>query len=182
MSVDDGKGNGGVLVEPGNTHLGGRSMNVPPALAVGGDGGIFVAGQTDSTDFPLAPAGAPLDGARGGTDDAFVLKIGAALDDAPTVTPVATLATGVPATEEATPTPTGEATPMSTATEIMPSATSTPTQSTQTPTVEGTPTVQRTPTVRPTNTMRPSETATAVATGTVEPASRVIWLPVVYWE
>lgn len=84
------------------SYLGGRGMNVARAAAFGPDGGIYVAGQTDATDFPLAPAGRALDDARGGTDDAFALKIEGVLEAPPaTAVPTAT-ATAVPPTVEAT--------------------------------------------------------------------------------
>ena len=47
-----------------STYLGGRGMNVARAAALGPDGGIHVAGQTDASDFPLAPAAGALDDAR----------------------------------------------------------------------------------------------------------------------
>jgi hypothetical protein len=115
------------------TYLGGRSMNVARALAVGADGGIYVAGQTDSPDFPTAPGAGPLQGARDGTDDAFVLKIGPALEVAPTLTP-------------AYPT----APPTATATE---EPTSTPLPTADTPTVEPTPTLVPTDTPTATATL-----------------------------
>ncbi len=180
----------GVLDPPGaalvfSTYLGGRSMNVPRALALGNDGGIYVAGQTDATDFPLAPAAGPLQGARRGTDDAFVLKVGAALEDAPTVTPVAT--EEATATEAATVTSTASATGAATAT----ATSATPTASAShaptiepsaTPGVERTPTPEHTATPRATDTVQPSATATPTSSPTATPIARSIWLPVAYAE
>lgn len=67
------------------SYLGGQGIDVPRAVAVGADGGIYLAGQTTSTDFPTQPM-PPLQASRSGTDDAFALKI-APLFEAPTATP-----------------------------------------------------------------------------------------------
>ncbi len=173
------------------TYLGGRPLNVARALAVGRDGGIYVAGQTDATDFPLAPAANPLQRARSGTDDAFVLKIGDALDEAPTTTPP-----GPTDTPDATdtPAPTETAPPEATATPtdgVTPSPSRTPT-ATAVPSGTATSAVEPTATARATATATMTSTATAtagsatavsptVATPTPAPTStavgRVVWLP-----
>jgi|GEM_PF-6627353 len=129
------------------TYLGGRGMNVARAAALGPDGGIHIAGQTDASDFPLAPAAGALDDARAGTDDAFALKIGAVPD---LVVPTAVL-----------PTPT--ATPPA-----PPTATSAPPSATPAPTDPPSPTA-----VPPT----PSPIATIEATPTTTGGGGRLWLP-----
>ncbi|RIL11152.1 hypothetical protein DCC79_05755 [bacterium] len=174
----------GVLAPEGDrlvfgTYLGGRPMNAARALAVGGDGGIFVAGQTDATDFPLAPAAGPLQGARSGTDDAFVLKIGDALEEAPTTTPPGPTDTAEP-TE--TPVPGDTATATGTATA---SGTATaPAAGTATATGTATDAVEPTSTARATASATavagsPTAAATAAATATPTPMSRAgtVFLP-----
>ena len=129
------------------TYLGGRGMNVARAAALGPDGGIHVAGQTDASDFPLAPAAGALDDARAGTDDAFALKIG----DVPDLV--------VPTAVRPTPTATPPAPP--TATSLPPSATPAPTD-------------PPSPTVVPPT---PSPVATIEATPTGTGGDRRLWLP-----
>ena len=110
------------------SYLGGQGIDVPRAVAVGADGGIYLAGQTTSTDFPTAPM-PPLQASRSGTDDAFALKI-APIFEAPTATPAPPEPSQEPsptARPSQTPTvtpPTGSPSPTS---EPSPSASMTPT-------------------------------------------------------
>ncbi|MFN8422404.1 MAG: hypothetical protein U0470_03115 [Anaerolineae bacterium] len=97
-------------------------MNVARAAAVGPDGGVYVAGQTDSVDFPTAPAGRVLQAVRSGTDDAFALKImGVAAMAPPTPqkppppTDVPTSASSATATATVEGTPSPIVTPLETA-------------------------------------------------------------------
>jgi hypothetical protein len=55
-----------------STYLGGNNDEHAGGIAVDASGGIYVAGGTLSTNFPLA---APLQAANGGSQDAFVTKI-----------------------------------------------------------------------------------------------------------
>jgi hypothetical protein len=55
-----------------STYLGGGGLDSVKAIAVDGAGNAYVAGQTDSTDFPTA---VPLQGQSGGGVDAFVAKL-----------------------------------------------------------------------------------------------------------
>lgn len=64
-----------------STYLGGKGHDIGYGIAVGNDGSPYVAGSTDSSDFPLSKAFKRTYG--GGTTDAFVTKLGpqgAALD------------------------------------------------------------------------------------------------------
>ena len=56
-----------------STYLGGSGIEVGTGIAVDGSGNAFVAGVTDSTDFPTANAFQP--GYGGGTQDVFVTKL-----------------------------------------------------------------------------------------------------------
>ncbi|MGQ9633340.1 MAG: DUF7948 domain-containing protein [Bryobacteraceae bacterium] len=58
-----------------STRLGGSGMEVVRAMAVDGAGNVYVAGYTDSPNFPLSNA---LQGVRGGGVEAFVAKLNAA--------------------------------------------------------------------------------------------------------
>lgn len=55
------------------TYLGGRGIDQARAVAVDGIGNIYVAGYTESTDFPLS---APGQGFQAGSGDGFVSKLG----------------------------------------------------------------------------------------------------------
>jgi hypothetical protein len=54
-----------------STYLGGSGTDQPAAIAVDGTGSVYVAGYTDSTDFPLATLGS----LSTGTDHVFVAKL-----------------------------------------------------------------------------------------------------------
>jgi hypothetical protein len=61
-----------------STYLGGSNLDAANAIAVGSDGTAFVAGETDSTDFPTAHPLQPEDGGPlDFPDDAFVTKLSA---------------------------------------------------------------------------------------------------------
>ena len=64
---------GGALVY--STYLGGSFTDAGLAIAVDASGNAYVAGLTDSSDFPTA---VPIQPANGGGDDAFVTKLNAA--------------------------------------------------------------------------------------------------------
>ncbi|HKE19334.1 MAG TPA: SBBP repeat-containing protein, partial [Kofleriaceae bacterium] len=55
-----------------STYLGGTFGNVGHAIAVDRRGGVYIAGTTNSTDFPLVH---PVQTTCGGFDDAFVVKL-----------------------------------------------------------------------------------------------------------
>jgi hypothetical protein len=59
-----------------STYLGGTDADFAYAIAVDSAGAIYVAGETDSTDFPTTP-GAFDTSNNGGTNDAFVAKLDA---------------------------------------------------------------------------------------------------------
>src|SRR5579864_6284592 len=56
------------------TYLGGTGTELPAGIAVDASGNIYVAGSTDSTDFPVTVP--TVQNLSGGNSDAFVLKIG----------------------------------------------------------------------------------------------------------
>jgi hypothetical protein len=64
-----------------STYLGGNGNDSPGGIAVDASGSIYVAGYTDSSDFPVTAAA--LQNTLGGNTDAFVAKIGTT--DAPAV-------------------------------------------------------------------------------------------------
>ncbi len=55
-----------------STYLGGSGSDIGKSLALGSDGSIYVAGITESTDFPTQN---PFQAHNGGSSDAFVAKI-----------------------------------------------------------------------------------------------------------
>jgi hypothetical protein len=57
-----------------STYLGGSNTDAGSTIAVNGVGEAYVTGRTESTDFPILDA---LDAELGGTQDAFVAKLGA---------------------------------------------------------------------------------------------------------
>jgi len=63
------------------TYLGGYGNDYPGGIAVDASGSMYIAGYTDSSDFPVSAAA--LQNTLGGNSDAFVAKIGTA--DAPAV-------------------------------------------------------------------------------------------------
>ncbi|MGC2477449.1 MAG: choice-of-anchor D domain-containing protein [Candidatus Sulfotelmatobacter sp.] len=67
------------------TYLGGSGAQFPAGIAVDSTGGIYVGGQTLSTDFPVTSA--TFQDSLAGTANAFVLKIGPNAAPAFTVTP-----------------------------------------------------------------------------------------------
>ena len=74
--VAEVNGSGGLLF---STYLGGSGTDTAAAIAVGGDGSLYLTGATDSLDFPTLNALQPV---KGGYQDAFVTKLspgGAAL-------------------------------------------------------------------------------------------------------
>jgi fibronectin type 3 domain-containing protein len=73
--------NGSVLSVGYSTYLGGSGGEEAAAVAVGSDGSAYVTGYTDSTDFPMAPAGSALfEDHPGGTANGFVAKVTTAGD------------------------------------------------------------------------------------------------------
>jgi Beta-propeller repeat len=74
-----------------STYLGGNSSDIAQGIAVDSAGSAYVAGQTNSTNFPTAN---PFQGARAGggivSPDAFVTKITGPAAPSPTVTIIAT--------------------------------------------------------------------------------------------
>ncbi len=67
------------------TYFGGNSNDEPLGMAIDGGGNIYVAGATDSSDFPVTQSA--FQGAPGGSTDAFILKIGPATAPAATLSP-----------------------------------------------------------------------------------------------
>ncbi|MFO0853128.1 MAG: SBBP repeat-containing protein [Planctomycetia bacterium] len=136
-----------------STYLGGSGDDYGYGMAVDSAGNAYVAGYTDSSDFPTANA---MYGTNTGKVDAFVAKIGA--DATPTPTPTVTPTPGTP-----TPTPTVTPTPNT----PTPSPTITPVPGTPIPTLTVTPT-PGTPTPTPTVTPAPG-TPTPTPSPTPEP-------------
>jgi hypothetical protein len=66
---------------PQSTYLGGSGNDYATALTIAGSGGVYVAGYTDSTDFPNTTGGAQA--SNGGTFDAFVARLAATLTSNP---------------------------------------------------------------------------------------------------
>jgi len=60
------------------TFLGGNDNDLTNAIALAGDGSVYVVGQTASSDFPTTPGA--YDTSPNGWDDAFVSKLGPNLD------------------------------------------------------------------------------------------------------
>jgi hypothetical protein len=67
------------------TYVGASGNESPAGMALDSSGNMYVAGSTDSTDFPITPGAFQI--ASGGASDAFVLKIGPASEPAVTVAP-----------------------------------------------------------------------------------------------
>lgn len=63
---------GGVYTYSHSTYLGGSADDVGWSVGVDGQGNVYVAGETESNDFPTRNA---LDATQDGVDDAFVTKI-----------------------------------------------------------------------------------------------------------
>jgi hypothetical protein len=68
-----------------STYLGGSGNDYPGGIAVDASGSIYVAGYTNSSDFPVAAAA--LQNTLGGNSDAFVAKIGTANAPAVAISP-----------------------------------------------------------------------------------------------
>jgi len=68
-----------------STYLGGNGNESPAGIAVDASGSIYVAGYTDSSDFPVTSAA--LQNTLGGNTDAFVAKIGMANAPAVAISP-----------------------------------------------------------------------------------------------
>lgn len=71
-----------MVIDPGlefSTYLGGTGNDFGTAIAVDGDGNVYVAGYTDSTDFPTN-ASAPYPEFQGG-EDVFIAKFDPTLSD-----------------------------------------------------------------------------------------------------
>jgi Beta-propeller repeat len=115
-----------------SSFLGGSKADGGSGIALDGNGNAYVAGFTDSEDFPTT--GSAYQPGLIGTEDAFVSKIGAPLPPTPT------------------PTSTVQPSPTATATGIRPTSTSTPTA---TSTLVATATATSTPTRIPTPTHTP---------------------------
>lgn len=124
-----------------STFIGSSASERAYALALGSDPRPFVAGYTESQNFPLTTG--VVDRSFGGANEAFVLKL--ALGFFPTSTPTVTPTATQTPTETRTATPTRTETPTRTAT---PTRTPTPTR-----------TLTPTRTERPTMTMVPTSTA-----------------------
>ncbi len=60
-----------------STFLGGTAYDMANALAIASDGSVYVAGNTDSSDYPTTPGA--YDASQGGNDDVFVSKLDASL-------------------------------------------------------------------------------------------------------
>jgi hypothetical protein len=67
------------------TYLGGSGDDYPSGIAVDASGNIYVAGSTDSTDFPVTQGS--FQNVLGGGADAFLLKIGPSAASAAALTP-----------------------------------------------------------------------------------------------
>jgi len=66
---------------PQSTYLGGSGYDEARALAIAGSGDVYVAGYTDSTNFPNTTGGAQA--SHGGGGDAFVARLNASLTSNP---------------------------------------------------------------------------------------------------
>ena len=67
------------------TYLGASGNESPAGIALDSDGNLYVAGATDSADFPITPGA--FQSISGGSGDAFVLKIGPASEPSVTIAP-----------------------------------------------------------------------------------------------
>jgi hypothetical protein len=67
------------------TYLGASGNETPAGIALDSNGNLYVAGATDSADFPVTPGA--FQSISGGSGDAFVLKIGPASAPSVTVAP-----------------------------------------------------------------------------------------------
>lgn len=68
-----------------STFLGGNGQEIPAGIALDSSGAIYVAGFTNSTDYPVTAAA--LESTIGGNFDAFVTKIGTAAAPAVSISP-----------------------------------------------------------------------------------------------
>lgn len=154
------------------TYLGGSDDDSAAALAVDGEGSVYVAGRTNSADFPVTACA--FQAAYRGDWEAFVLKLRPSGPPPPTPTPTHTPTdTLTPApthtpTDTLTPTPTDTPTPSAT-----PTATLTPTPTTiwrvHIPIAMNSylgPGKMPTPTPTPSQTATPTTTRTPTATAT----------------
>jgi hypothetical protein len=141
------------------SYLAGRTGDFGVEVGLDALGNFYVAGRTESSDFPRTPGS--VDIVFGGKGDAFVTKFSLGGEPPPTPTPSVTPTSTL--TPTASPTATDTATPTVTAT-----ATRTPTR-----TATGTlvPTATATRTATPTSTATATRTPTRTATGTVAPTS-----------
>lgn len=123
-----------------STYFGGSGGDALASVALDGNNGIYLAGETISTDLPTT-SGAPQTVFGGGPADGFVAKFGPSPTSTPTITdtPTITNTPTITATPTITPTKTNTFTPTLTST-----TTSTFTM-TRTPTVTETPTPTTTP-------------------------------------
>ena len=111
-----------------STLVSARALDFPRGLATGPQGGIYLAGRTDSADFPSVSAAQP---ERAGLEESFALKIGPPFPPPPTATatpeptrePTAVPPSPTPPPPSATPTvaPTEEPSATATATPPAPS-------------------------------------------------------------
>jgi len=95
-----------------STWLGGSGTDIARRLEWAPDGALYLAGQTDATDFPIWPD-PPLQGRRRGQSDGFVLKLGLpeGLHPSPMPSPSPTPSPGATATTRPSVTTTREPTP-----------------------------------------------------------------------
>lgn len=108
-----------------STWLGGSGTDIARRLEWAPEGALYVAGQTDATDFPTWPD-PPFQDRRRGQSDGFVLKLGLpeGLRPSPTPSPGATASPRPSATAAREPTPTAPPpNPTATATALLPTPT-----------------------------------------------------------
>jgi hypothetical protein len=67
------------------SYVGGSGDESPAGIALDSNGNIYIAGTTDSTDFPVTPGASQ--GLPGGNTDALVIKIGTSSSPAVSLTP-----------------------------------------------------------------------------------------------
>jgi hypothetical protein len=139
-----------------STYLGGANEDSGLGIAVDSSKNAYVAGETQSTNFPTT-GGAFQTSSGGGAGDGFVAKFDLNLTPTPTTT-------GAP-TPTSTPNPAATATPTTTATATATAASTATTTATPSPGAPATPTSTETPGGAPTPTTVPTSTATPGSPG-----------------